>query len=311
MKTIAIANLKGGCGKSTSSVNLAYSLMSLGKKILLIDLDPQCNSTRFFTKVNGTGKTVQNVLANPKSINQCIYRTKYKNIDIIRGLPDEYTVNSGVVTFTVAKDNTITLNSNTAKDNSMRFEVEKEGTARLGVEDTLAPYQLKVTKVNEKGKLLEGAEFTIYEDADCTKEVSKIVTDSTGVATTSPLEVEKKYYIKETKAPQGYRIPKDAKGNDYVYEIYTKFNDKREYEYYVNGELHTKDSEDYAIEGTPHERIVNLKVENHTGLQMPETGNHATLILIVLGLACMAVAIIRQMKKGNTKEKENEKNDKI
>ena len=226
-------------------------------------------------------------------------------------VPDEYTVNSGVVTFTVAKDNTITLNSNTAKDNSMRFEVEKEGTARLGVEDTLAPYQLKVTKVNEKGKLLEGAEFTIYEDADCTKEVSKIVTDSTGVATTSPLEVEKKYYIKETKAPQGYRIPKDAKGNDYVYEIYTKFNDKREYEYYVNGELHTKDSEDYAIEGTPHERIVNLKVENHTGLQMPETGNHVTLILIVLGLACMAVAIIRQMKKGNTKEKENEKNDKI
>ena len=49
-------------------------------------------------------------------------------------VPDEYTVNSGVVTFTVAKDNTITLNSNTAKDNSMRFEVEKEGTARLGVE---------------------------------------------------------------------------------------------------------------------------------------------------------------------------------
>ena len=87
MKTIAIANLKGGVGKSTSSVNLAYSFMSLGKKVLLIDLDPQCNSTRFFTKVNCTGKTIQNVLADPKSINQCVYRTKYKNIDIIIILP--------------------------------------------------------------------------------------------------------------------------------------------------------------------------------------------------------------------------------
>lgn len=224
--------------------------------------------------------------------------------------PEEYTVNSGVVTFTVAKDNKITLDSNTAKDNSMQFEVEKEGTARLCVEDTLAPYQLKITKVNEKGKTLEGAEFTLYEDAEGTKVVSKIVTDNTGVVTTNPLEVEKKYYIKETKAPQGYRIPKDAKGNDYVYEIYTKFNDKREYEYYVNGEVHTKDSGDYAIEGTPHERIVNLKIENRIGLQMPETGNHATLIIVLLGVACMTIALIKQTKKGK-EEKKDEKNDKI
>lgn len=223
--------------------------------------------------------------------------------------PEEYTVNSGVVTFTVAKDNKITLDSNTAKDNSMQFEVEKEGTARLCVEDTLAPYQLKITKVNEKGKTLEGAEFTLYEDAEGTKVVSKIVTDNTGVVTTDPLEVEKKYYLKETKAPQGYRIPKDVNGNDYVYEIYTKYNDKRQYEYYVNGEVHTKDSGDYAIEGTPHERIVNLKIENRTGLQMPETGTHTTLLIVLLGVACMSVGIVHQFKKG--RRKGNEKNDKI
>lgn len=224
--------------------------------------------------------------------------------------PEEYTVNSGVVTFTVAKDNKITLDSNTVKDNSMQFEVEKEGTARLCVEDTLAPYQLKITKVNEKGKTLEGAEFTLYEDAEGTKVVSKIVTDNTGVVTTNPLEVEKKYYLKETKAPQGYRIPKDINGNDYVYEIYTKIDDKRQYEYYVNGEVHTKDSGDYAIEGTPHERIVNLKIENRIGLQMPETGNHATLIIVLLGVACMTIALIKQTKK-RKEEKKDEKNDKI
>ena len=177
------------------------------------------------------------------------------------------------------------------------------------MEDTLAPYQLKVTKLNEKEKALENAEFTIYEDKDCTKEISKIVTDDTGVATTDPLVVEKKYYVKETKAPQGYRIPKDVNGNDYVYEIYTKYNDKRQYEYYVNGEVHTKDSGDYAIEGTPHERIVNLKIENRTGLQMPETGTHTTLLIVLLGVACMSVGIVHQFKKG--RRKGNEKNDKI
>ena len=226
-------------------------------------------------------------------------------------VPDEYTVNEGIVTFTVAKDNKITLDSNTAADNSMQFVVQPDGTASLSVEDTLAPYTLKVTKVNEKGKTLEGAEFTIYTDKDCHTKLAKIVTDSNGVATTEPLTVEKKYYLKETKAPQGYRIPKNAKGNDYVYEVYTKINDKRQYEYYVNGELHTTSTGDYAIEGTVHERIVNLKVVNQTGLQMPETGTHTTLILVAIGVACMITALLRQLKKGKVEDKENEKNEKL
>ena len=178
------------------------------------------------TKPDGTTETV-----TTDANGVCKFKTLGYGQHKVREVsaPEEYTVNSGVVTFTVAKDNKITLDSNTAKDNSMQFEVEKEGTARLCVEDTLAPYQLKITKVNEKGKTLEGAEFTLYEDAEGTKVVSKIVTDNTGVVTTDPLEVEKKYYLKETKAPQGYRIPKDINGNDYVYEIYTKINDKRQF----------------------------------------------------------------------------------
>lgn len=258
------------------------------------------------TKPDGTTETV-----TTDANGVCKFKTLGYGQHKVREVsaPEEYTVNEGVVTFTVAKDNSITLDSNTSTDDSMKFQVEANGTASLGVEDTLAPYQLKVTKLNEKEKALENAEFTIYEDKDCTKEISKIVTDDTGVATTDPLVVEKKYYVKETKAPQGYRIPKDINGNDYVYEIYTKINDKRQYEYYVNGEVHTKDSGDYAIEGTPHERIVNLKVENHTGLQMPETGTHTTLLIVLLGVACMSVGIVHQFKKG--RRKGNEKNDKI
>lgn len=224
--------------------------------------------------------------------------------------PDGYAVNDGIVTFSVAKDNTITVDSNTSADDSMQFSVESDGTALISVEDTLSPYKLKITKVNEKGTTLEDAEFTIYEDKECKHDLAKIVTDKTGIAITNPLAVEKLYYIKETKAPQGYRIPQDAQGKDCVYEIYTKINDQKQYEYYVNGQVHTEDTGDFAIEGTANERIVNLKVENQTTLQMPNTGTHTTLLIVLLGISCMTVALIRQTKRGK-KEKKDEKSEKL
>ena len=210
--------------------------------------------------------------------------------------PDEYTVNDGVVTFTVGKDNSITVNSNTSKDNSMKFEVKKSGIASLTVEDKLHPYTMVSTKVNEKGQFLEGAEFTLYSDAACTKEITKVITNDNGKASFPQLEVGTKYYLKETKAPEGYRIPKDSNGKDYIYEVYTSINDNREYEYYVNGGVHKESTGDYAITGTAHERIVNLKIVNQTEVQLPETGTHSVLLLTLIGTTLMLTAIVCKKK---------------
>ena len=99
------------------------------------------------------------------------------------------------------------------------------------------------------------------------------------------LTVNTKYYLKETKAPQGYRIPVNVDGSSIVYEIYTKSNPENgTFEYYVNGKKYTSSSGDFAITGTKANRIVNLKVVNQIGLQLPDTGSHATLLLLVIGI---------------------------
>lgn len=85
MKVYVIGNLKGGVGKTTTTVNLAYTFAEMGGRVLVIDLDPQCNCTRFFAKVNDYYKTIKDVFDRPENINSAIYRTKYQGIDVIRG----------------------------------------------------------------------------------------------------------------------------------------------------------------------------------------------------------------------------------
>ncbi|WP_270458602.1 MSCRAMM family protein [Faecalimonas umbilicata] len=224
-----------------------------------------------------------------------------------KSVPAGYTKNPGVVKFKVDENNKITEVGNTSTEASgkMILTLKPDGTAQLSVEDILAPYRLLLHKENDKGKLLEGAEFTLYADRECKKELQRQVTDTKGTLAFPNLQVNTKYYLKETKAPEGYRIPVGADGAPVVYEIYTKSNPVTgSFEYYVNGTKHTETSGDFAITGTKQDREVNLKVVNIIGLQMPETGSTGTLLLLLIGAGCLGVAVYQYRKGGKKHEKE-------
>ena len=237
--------------------------------------------------------------------------------------PDGYVVNTNKITFDVAEDNTIKITSKVTETDTIGYiniEVADDGCIDATVYDKPMPYKIKVHKTNNKNFVLAGAEFTLYEDIKCTKELGKTVTDSKGELTFSDLIPRKEYWVKETKAPTGYHLP----DQDIVFRInaYSMPSDEDEdyFGCYVsygraaygpsmvpnsvsagmsgNVLVHTGATGDFYITGDKKNGYtLNINVENQIGAKLPNTGSSATIVLVIVGVLLVLVGYIFDRKR--------------
>lgn len=184
-KIIAIANQKGGVGKTTTSVNLSTILAKKGKKVVLLDADPQGNATSGLGVEKDTGKSLYDVLINEEPVENTLQDTIEKNlkicpssmnlagaeVELVSQMSREHRLKEQLEKVKEDYDyifidcppslGLITLNSFTAAD-SVMIPVQCEYYALEGLGQLINTINL-VKKHLNKSLEIEGAVLTMYD----------------------------------------------------------------------------------------------------------------------------------------------------
>ena len=250
------------------------------------------------TKPDGTKETVVTDENGELTLKGLQYgRHRIAEIEVMDG----YEINEVIIEFTVRADNTIQNNTKTSLwQPRVDFDVTDEGNIFILMEDRLSPFELVIHKENNRDKTLSGAEFSLYSDKACQKRVAKGTTDEKGILRLEKFETGKTYYLRETKAPKGYRLPLDSEGNPVTYEIRTESTPvKDEFIFYVNGKAFTTDFDPegmFYVSGSKANREAHMTIENQIQMKLPETGSSTTMLLMI-GAVISGVAAMFCMKK--------------
>ena len=165
-RIIAIANQKGGVGKTTTAINLSASLASLGQKVLALDMDPQGNMTSGLSvNKDEVENTVYDLIIGNIGIEECICKEVYENLDV---LPSNVNLSAAEIEL-IGVDNKEYIIKNEVEKVKDRYDyiiidcpIQCEYYALEGLSQLIHTIELVQERLNPKLEI-EGVVFTMYD----------------------------------------------------------------------------------------------------------------------------------------------------
>ena len=207
--------------------------------------------------------------------------------------PDSYKLNDTKYYFYIDEKGAFSVSDLNGTVEDGTFNVPFHGTMTITVKNEIDICNLRITKKNDNSKVLENAEFSLYSDMECTKEIEKGKTDKNGQLNFDRISVGD-FYLKETKAPAGYRLLEDP------IKISLK-NVNGKFTFFVNDKEIKEDDKNNSLTLENGLYTGNLTVINSRGSILPATGSPMTIVLTGAGILCLLILI----KRGKNNDEEN------